>query len=138
MLPSFDNSYDNCCHRNFTNKIFPQKHIASLEIDLYASRMQYAERNKVTAYFCCKDKRLLGDFFLEPIKIISENTGCHLQLSSEATLYIADLIKVTLESGKIGNRLLGIPNNAMISLSNYQTIASYCPMTIPKAQSNLY
>ena len=121
MLPSFDNSYDNCCHRNFTNKIFPQKHIASLGIDLYASGMQYAERNKVTAYFCGKDKRLLGDFVLEPI--INENTGCHLYLSSEATLYIADLRKVTLGSGKIGNRLLGIPNNAMISLSDYQAIA---------------
>ena len=67
MLPSFDISYDNCCHRNFTNKIFPQEHIASLGIDLYQSVMQYAERNKVTAYFCCKDKRLLGDFVLEHI-----------------------------------------------------------------------
>ena len=136
MLPSFDISYDNCCHRNFTNNIFPQEHIASLGIDLYQSVMQYAERNKVTAYFCCKDKRLLGDFVLE--HIINENTGCHLQLCSVATLYIADLIKVALGSGKIGNWLLGIPNNAMSSLSDYQTTASYCPMTIPKAQSNLY
>ena len=57
--------------------------------------------------------------------------------SLEATLYIADSIKVAFGSKKIGNRLLGIPNNAMISLSDYQTIASYCPMTIPNAQSNL-
>ena len=97
--------------------------------DLYASGMQDAEVNKVTAYFFGMDKKLLDNYVLEfnhAKKIPGVIYSLWLSLLQKL-LYIADWFA-------IGH--LGIPNNAMISLRDHQTIAYHC--LIPNAQSNLY
>ena len=90
--------------------------------DFYTSGMQDAEVNKVTAYF------LYGQW-----NVRNESTGfiaCGCRFSRSYTVY----------SWLSKGWLLGIwayqTINAMISLSDHQTIAYYC--SIPNAQSNPY
>ena len=93
--------------------------------DIYASGIQDAEVNKVTAYFFCMDKRLLEDFAVKSNQWKSWMSfiACGCRFSRSFTVYSC------LSKGW----LLGIPNKAMISLSDHQTIAYCCSLSMPKA-----